>query len=463
MADVVTRNPASGSDLSRYPAMDQPSVMAALAVSAQAQSGWAATTIEERCSMLCRVADSLRERREELAQLAVAEMGKPVSEALAEVDKCAWVCEYYAQTAVDGLADEQVRTEASASWVSFDPLGVILGIMPWNFPFWQVFRFAAPALVSGNAVLLKHSPNVTGCSLAIEEVFAGAGLPRGLYSALVVDEGSVPGVVDALLSDSRVAAVSLTGSNRAGSSVASQAGRAIKKSLLELGGSDPFIVLGDADLDVVVGKAVASRYLNNGQSCLSAKRFIVEASIVEEFSRRLVVAVEALRVGDPGDPDTQIGPLAREDLADVVERQVVASVQAGARVLVGGVRLENGPAWFAPTVMVDVDIDMPVMGEETFGPVAAIVSAADDADAIRLANATPYGLGASVWSSDVPRALALARRVESGAVFVNAVVASDPRLPFGGVKQSGYGRELGRPGLREFTNVRTIVVNDPLA
>ena len=346
----------------------------------------------------------------------------------------------------------------SRSVVRYEPLGTVLAIMPWNFPFWQVFRFVAPTVAAGNAGILKHSPNVTGVALAIEQLLTDAGLPTGVFRTLVVAEDEVPATVDRLIQDDRIAAVTLTGSNRAGASVAASAGRAAKKSVLELGGSDPFVVLADADLDVVVPKAVAGRFLNSGQSCLCAKRFIVHESLADEFGRRFAAAVAELVVGSPTDESTDIGPLARPDLAAALARQVEESVAAGAVALTGGERLDRGPAWYAPTVLVDVTTEMPVMAEETFGPVAAVVAFGTDDEAVRLANATPFGLGASVWSADVDHALAVGARIESGALFVNAVTASDPRLPFGGVKQSGYGRELGEVGAREFTNIRTVVV-----
>ena len=339
-----------------------------------------------------------------------------------------------------------------------EPIGTVLAIMPWNFPYWQVFRFAAPTLMAGNAGILKHSPNVTGVALAIETIFRDAGLPDGVFRTLVVAESDVPTTVDELIHDDRIAAVTLTGSNRAGYHVAASAGRAAKKSLLELGGSDPFVVLEDADLDVVVPKAVAGRFLNTGQSCLCAKRFIVHESIAEEFGHRFATAVSELVIGDPTEADTKIGPLARADLAENLAHQVEASVEAGAKVLTGGEPLDRGPAWYAPTVLVNVTLEMPVMAEETFGPAAAVIAFSTDDEAVELANATPYGLGASVWSADEERALNVGSRIASGALFINANTSSDPRLPFGGVKQSGYGRELGEAGATEFTNIRTILV-----
>ena len=459
MADpIVTVNPATGKVIERYDTMTAAELDKSLTAAVAAQVTWAGLDVKERTALLRRAGGELRRRREELAGLAVAEMGKPIGEALGEVDKCAWVCDYYAEQAPHALADEQVTAGGSRSWVSYEPLGVVLAVMPWNFPYWQVFRFAVPALAAGNAGLLKHAPNVTGCALAIQELFTAAGASGGLFTTLLVAEPDVPRAVASLVADDRVAAVTLTGSNGAGAHVAAAAGRAVKKSVLELGGSDPFIVLADADLDVVVPKAVTGRFINSGQSCLAAKRFLVHASRAEEFTRYFAEQVAALRVGDPADPRTKVGPLARADLAAALRRQVDDSVAAGARTATGGAPLSRGPAWFAPTVLTDVTPDMPVMAEETFGPVAAVMAFRDDDEAVRLANLTRYGLGASVWSADEAHALAVGRRIASGALFINAVVASDPRLPFGGVKQSGYGRELGTAGAREFTNVRTVLV-----
>ncbi|QKV75802.1 NAD-dependent succinate-semialdehyde dehydrogenase [Amycolatopsis sp. Hca4] len=456
---ITTVNPATGAPLAEYKAMTTAEIDHALTAATEAQTAWAALSLDQRTNRILAVAQVLRERQGELADLAVAEMGKPRTEALAEIEKCAWVCDHVYRTSAEHLAHDRVDAAGSESWTAYLPLGVVLAIMPWNFPFWQVFRFAAPALAAGNGALLKHSPNVTGCALAAQEVFEEAGLPAGLFTTLLVAEPDVPEVVGNLIADDRVAAVTLTGSNRAGAHVAAAAGKAVKKSVLELGGSDPFVVLDDADLDTVVPKAVASRFLNAGQSCLAAKRFLVHHSIATEFARRFADAVAGLRVGDPAADDTQIGPLARADLAQALHGQVERSVAAGATALTGGGPLgDRGDAWYAPTVLAGVTTDMPVMTEETFGPVAAVVAFDDDEDAARLANLTPYGLGASVWSRDKDRALRVGSRIQSGALFVNAVVASDPRLAFGGVKQSGYGRELGAAGAREFTNIRTVVV-----
>jgi succinate-semialdehyde dehydrogenase/glutarate-semialdehyde dehydrogenase len=455
---IVTLNPATGDEVARHDTMSAADIDVVLDQVSTAQRDWATTDIADRGAVMLETARILRQRSAELGALATAEMGKPITEAVAEVEKCAWVCEYYADMSPQVLADEDVEASGSRSWVRYEPLGTVLAIMPWNYPYWQVFRFVAPTLMAGNAGILKHSPNVTGTALAIEQVLRDAGLPEGVFRTLVVAEADVPTTVDRLIQDHRIAAVTLTGSNAAGAHVAASAGRAAKKSVLELGGSDPFVVLADADLDVVVPKAVAGRFLNTGQSCLCAKRFIVHESIVDEFGRRFADAVEELVIGPPTDAATKIGPLARVDLADNLERQVSSSVEAGAVVLTGGKRLDNGPAWYAPTVLANVKPDMAVMAEETFGPAAAVIAFRTDDEAVELANATPYGLGASVWSADAGHALEVGSRIDSGALFINAVTASDPRLPFGGVKQSGYGRELGEVGAREFTNIRTVLV-----
>ncbi len=454
---VVTRNPATGEELHRYPAHDEAGVEQALADTAAAAAVWAATPLEERLALLRGVGKLLTERRADYAALITAEMGKPITEALGEVDKCAWNCEVVADLAPGWLADHEVASAASRSWLSYEPLGVVFAVMPWNFPFWQVLRFACAALAAGNAALLKHSPDVTGCALAMEELFADAGAPAGLFRALVVAAEDVPQVSRRVVEDPRVAAVTLTGSERAGSSIASIAGAAIKKSVLELGGSDPFVVLADADVEAAAATAVRSRFNNNGQSCVCAKRFIVHEDVADEFLRRFVEGVAMLQVGDPSEPDTTIGPMARADLRDGLLEQVRRSVAEGARLVTGG-RAIYGPGCFVePTVLDGVGPGMTAFVEETFGPVAAVARARDDDHAVELANATTFGLGASVWGSP-DHALAVGRRIRSGALFVNAMVASDPRLPFGGIGRSGYGRELSAEGVREFTNVRTVVV-----
>src|SRR3954453_1595266 len=478
MSEVTTVDPATGAVLASYPGPDADGALAVLAAVHAAQPSWSARPVGGRAPLIRGVGGPvgrgsaggrarrirgvggrLRKGSAELAALMTAEMGKPIAEARAEVEKSATACDYYAASGPAFLEPRTVETgPGQRSWGAHEPLGVVLAVMPWNFPFWQVLRFAAPTLLAGNTAILKHSPNVTGCALAIERVFADAGLPADAFRSIVVAEADVPEVSRALIEDDRIAAVSLTGSERAGAAVAAAAGRVIKKSLLELGGSDPFVVLADADLDLAVAGAVRSRFINSGQSCLAAKRFVVHGAVADEFSRRFAAAVADLRVGDPRDEATAIGPMARADLRDGLERQVCESVAAGAAVLTGGGRLAGPGAFFAPPLLGGVALDMPVMAEETFGPVAAVISVADDDEAVRVANATRYGLGASVWSGDPEPALAVGRRITSGALFVNTVVASDPRLPFGGTKRSGYGRELGEAGALEFTNARTYVV-----
>jgi succinate-semialdehyde dehydrogenase/glutarate-semialdehyde dehydrogenase len=460
MSAVVTVNPATGERLAEYPVLSDADVDAALDRAAAAQTGWAALSYDHRAEVLRRAAGILRAEVEDLALLVTREMGKPLAESRAEVEKCATACDYYADHAGDFLADQPVATSADSSWIGYEPVGVVLAVMPWNFPLWQVLRFAAPALMAGNAALLKHSPNTTGCALAVQRVLADAGAPAGLFAALVVAEPDVPAVTRRLIDDPRIGAVTITGSERAGRAVGAAAGEAIKKSVLELGGSDPFLVLSDADLPRVARMAARGRFLNAGQSCISPKRFVVDASVAEEFTRLLVAEVEKLAVGDPEAPGTDVGPMAREDLLDGVHRQVEASVAAGARLLTGGRRLDRAGTFYAPTVLTDVEPGQPAYDEEIFGPVAAVVVVDGDDEAVRVANDTPFGLGASVWTADRERGIAAARHIRSGAVFVNAVVASDVRMPFGGTRASGYGRELAAAGIREFVNVRTWWVLD---
>jgi succinate-semialdehyde dehydrogenase/glutarate-semialdehyde dehydrogenase len=382
----------------------------------------------------------------------VEEMGKPIGAAEAEVAKCAWACRHYAENGEALLAPRTVVTDASRSFVRFDPLGPVLAVMPWNFPFWQVFRFAAPALMAGNVGLLKHASNTTGCAFAIERIFAEAGLPDGTFQVLAIRSHAVERVIR----DPRVRAVTLTGSEPAGRAVSAAASDEVKKSVLELGGSDPFVVLADADVEKAAEVGAQARMINSGQSCIAAKRFIVEEAVKDAFVEAFVARVADMKVGDPMKRETDIGPLARRDLVDDLQEQVKGSLAAGARAELGGERLD-GPGFFhAPTVLVDVTPEQPAFIEETFGPVAAIVGAADEDDALRLANATPFGLGASLWTRDIEKAERLVPLVEAGAVFVNGLVKSDPRLPFGGVKRSGFGRELGEEGIREFVNVKSV-------
>jgi succinate-semialdehyde dehydrogenase/glutarate-semialdehyde dehydrogenase len=429
----------------------------ALEQAAAAQRTWRSTPFGERARALQHVARALRAQKSRLAALATEEMGKPIVEAEAEVEKCAWNCDFYAEHAASFLADEHVAMNLSDSFVAFEPLGVVLAIMPWNFPFWQVIRFAAPALMAGNGAILKHASNVPRCALAIEQVMAASGLPEGLFRTVLVPGSGV----EPLIADRRIAAVTLTGSSEVGEQVASAAGRHLKKQVLELGGSDPFIVLADADIEAAVRVAVRARNQNNGQSCIAAKRFIVEEAVARQFADGFAATVKALQVGDPMQRETNVGPLARGDLRDTLATQVERSVAIGAHALVGGTPLQGKGYFYAPTVLDGVSEDMPAFAEETFGPVAAVISARDAEEAVRLANDTPYGLGAALWTRDVARAKDLARHIEAGNVFINGMVASDPRIPFGGIKRSGYGRELGVYGIKEFVNIQTIVVGQP--
>ena len=454
-SDIVTINPATGQTLHRYPTMTHAEVSAALDTAAAAQHDWAHQSFDDRAKVLLAAAAELRVRGESLALLITREMGKPLAESRAEVEKCAVGIEYYAENAQRFLADENYPTAADRSWVSYEPIGVVLAIMPWNFPLWQVFRFAAPALMAGNAALLKHSPNTTGAALESQAILTAAGLPDGLFTALLVAEADVPAATERLIADPRVGAVTITGSERAGSAVGAIAGREIKKSVLELGGSDPFVVLADADLPKVAALGAKGRFLNAGQSCISPKRFIVEAAVADEFTALLVAGVEALTVGDPEDPATDVGPLARADLRDGVAAQVQASVAAGATVRTGG-RVLDGPGnFYAPTVLADVRPGMVAYDEEIFGPVATVITVADADEAVTVANDTRFGLGASIWSENLDDAIAVGKRITSGACFINSLVASDARMPFGGTKRSGYGRELASAGIREFVNIRT--------
>ncbi len=445
-------NPATGQVFAEYPTLTGIELEEKVALASEAQARLRREPIGRRTGWLIRTAEVLTGRRDDLARLMTAEMGKPLAAAAAEVEKCAWVCRYYADHGEALLADEIVRTTARESRIRFQPLGVVLAIMPWNFPLWQVFRFAAPALAAGNAGLLKHASNVPGCALAIESVLKEAGFPAGAFQTLLVSASAARDVV----ADRRVAAVTLTGSEDAGRAVARIAGEHLKKTVLELGGSDPFVVLADADLDTAVRAAVRARIINNGQSCIAAKRFIVQDDVAEAFEDRFCEAMRELRVGDPMDPGTDVGPLATAAIRDEVHEQVEATVRAGARRSVGG-SLPSGPGFFyPPTVLADVPRDSAAAREEVFGPVAALFRASSAEEALRRANDTDFGLGASVWTGSDTAAAMFVEDVEAGSVFVNGMVASDPRLPFGGIKRSGYGRELGAFGMREFQNIKTV-------
>jgi acyl-CoA reductase-like NAD-dependent aldehyde dehydrogenase len=452
VSQIIAVNPATEELIASFDAFGPEEVEMALAETHDAYLEWRERSIAERAVPMRALARLLRERAEPYARLATLEMGKPIAEAKAEIEKCAFGCAHFAENAARYLADDEIRANARRSIVAFQPLGVVLAVMPWNFPFWQVVRFAAPAFMAGNAALLKHASNVPQCALAIEEAIRDAGFPEGLLRTVLVSGAAI----EPIIADDRIRAVTLTGSSDTGSRIAELAGRALKKSVLELGGSDPFIVLADADIEAAVATGVRARNQNNGQSCIAAKRFIVVESIAADFERSFAKGVEDLVVGDPMDPKTQVGPLARRDLLDTLERQVDGSVRAGARVLTGGERISGKGYFFRPTVLGNVTPDMPAFREETFGPAAAVVRVRDADEAVRVANDSAYGLGASIWTRDAALGERLARRIESGSVFVNGMVASDPRLPFGGIKRSGYGRELSSFGAREFTNVQTI-------
>lgn len=445
-------NPTSGLVTSRFATHTPAEVDAKLTSAVTAQRRWARTSLEGRVALLTAVAAQLRKKKEHYAHLITQEMGKPIVEAEGEIEKCAWTCDFYASKAADYLADEVVPSSATLSKVVIDPLGVVLAVMPWNYPFWQFIRFAAPALAAGNGAVLKHANNVPACAIAIEEAFREAGSPEGLVVNLLVSSSEVKGLID----DPRIAAVTLTGSTAVGKIVASQAGNVLKKQVLELGGSDPFIVLADADIEAAAKTAVYARFGNTGQSCISAKRFIVVESVADEFVAAFAAHVRLLKIGDPTQRDTQIGPMARENLRAELHDQTLRSIAAGAKLVTGGNLIEGAGFYYAPTILDRVTNDMAAGAEETFGPVAAIMRVKDTAEAIQLANATEFGLGAALWTRDLETAGLLAREIEAGAVFINGLVASEAPLPFGGLKQSGYGRELSVYGIREFTNVKTV-------
>jgi acyl-CoA reductase-like NAD-dependent aldehyde dehydrogenase len=449
---IESVNPATGATLAEFDQHTSSQLNDILDRATAAQTEWAQRPLAERSRMLQQAARVLRARKAEYARLITLEMGKTVAEAAAEIEKCAWTCEFYAESAPRFLGDMNVESNASDSKVVFDPLGVVLAVMPWNYPFWQFLRFAAPALAAGNGTVLKHANNVPQCALALEKLFEEAGFPSGLVNTVLIDSSRVAGLID----DPRVAAVTLTGSTEVGKKVAAQAGSALKKQVLELGGSDPFIVLADADIEQAALTAVRARYQNAGQSCISSKRFLVEQSVADRFVAHFEKLAQAIVIGDPLAEDVTMGPMARSNLRADLHSQVERTVAAGARLRLGG-RMPSGPgAFYPPTLLDHVTPDMPAAREETFGPVAAVIRVKDADEAVRLANATEFGLGAALWTTDLDRARVLVRRIEAGAVFVNGMVASDARLPFGGIKQSGYGRELGAFGAREFTNVKTV-------
>jgi len=452
---IASINPTTGETRKTFQPLNAAQIEEKLQRAAGTFRAYRRTPMPERARMMQRAAEILETEKNEFARVMTIEMGKPIKAAVSEAEKCAWVCRYYAENAERQLADQIVQTNAKKSYVHFQPLGPVLAIMPWNFPFWQVFRFAAPALMAGNVGLLKHASNVPQCALAIEDIFSRAGFPNGAFQSLLIGSDAVEGI----LNDGRVVAATLTGSEPAGRSVAAIAGKQIKKTVLELGGSDPFIVMPSANLDEAVSTAVKARTINNGQSCIAAKRFIVASEIYDEFERRFVEEMRALRIGDPLEESTDIGPLATPQIVNDLDEQVKKAVASGARVLTGGNKINRPGNFFEPTVLVDVDINTPVSCEEIFGPVAMLFRVSGIDEAIRIANVTTFGLGSAAWTNDAREQSQFIEELEAGAVFINGMVASDPRLPFGGVKNSGYGRELAEFGIREFVNIKTVWIN----
>ena len=446
-------NPANGARVGSYEEMSAGDVRAIIRKADAAFQEWRRTPLPHRAELMRRAAGLLRGRSEEYGRLMALEMGKPITGGRAEAGKCAWVCEYYADNAAAFLAPEPVATDASKSFVAFEPIGVVLAVMPWNFPFWQVFRFAAPALMAGNAGILKHASNVPGCAEAIETVFRDAGFPDGLFRSLFIGSAEVGAVIDNPL----VRAVTLTGSTPAGKAVAERAGRNLKKTVLELGGSDPYVILEDADIDAAARTCATGRLINSGQSCIAAKRFIVVEAVRAEFEEKFIAYMKSTKTGDPFEEGVVVGPMARHDLRDELHAQVRRSIDAGARCVLGGEVPPGAGAWYPPTVLTDVRPGMAAYDEELFGPVAAIIPVRDEAEAIRVANDSLFGLGAAVFTRDLAKGERIAtHELEAGACFVNAFVKSDPRLPFGGIRESGYGRELAMFGIREFVNIKTV-------
>jgi succinate-semialdehyde dehydrogenase/glutarate-semialdehyde dehydrogenase len=453
---IATINPTTGEALKTFTELSAQQIEDKLQLAASTFQSYRHTSFPYRAERMIRAAEILENEKHELGNLMTIEMGKPIKAAVSEAEKCALVCRYYAENAQHHLADIAVKTNAKQSYVRFQPLGPVLAVMPWNFPFWQVFRFAAPALMAGNVGLLKHASNVPQCALAIEDVFRRAGFPEGAFQTLLIGSDKV----ESILNDARVVAATLTGSEPAGASVASICGKQIKKTVLELGGSDPFIVMPSANLKEAVTTAVKARTINNGQSCIAAKRFIVADEIYDEFERGFVDQMKALRVGDPLEESTDIGPLATPQIVNDLEKQVQEAVASGARILTGGNRIDRAGNFYEPTVLVDVDPATPVSCEEIFGPVAMLFRVNNIDEAIQLANATTFGLGSAAWTNDAGEQQRFINELEAGSVFINGMVASDPRLPFGGVKHSGYGRELAEFGIREFVNIKTVWIGE---
>jgi len=454
---IETVNPATGESIKRFTPLTDAEIDERLAIAERTFASWRRAPIRTRAEVVARAGDLLEQRKLEYGRLMTLEMGKPLKAAIDEAAKCATACRYYAENAEKFLSDEAVDAGDVRSFIAFEPLGPVLAVMPWNFPFWQVIRFAAPALAAGNVGLLKHSSNVPQCALALEQLFVEAGAPGGAFQTLLIGSPAVQRVLE----DDRVAAATLTGSEGAGRSIASIAGKAIKKTVLELGGSDPFVVMPSANLDAAIATAVTARTINNGQSCIAAKRFIVAEVIADAFTTGFVERMRSLVVGDPMDEQTNIGPLATAQICDDLDDQVQRSVAAGARLVTGGKRREGAGFYYQPTVMIDATRQTPVFREETFGPLAVITPVRDLDDAIDTANDSRFGLGAAAWTTDAAEIERFARDLAAGSVFINGMVASDPRFPFGGVKKSGYGRELSEFGIREFVNVKTVRIQKP--
>ncbi len=453
---IATINPATGDILRTFPALTDAQIEEKLALAAKEYLCFRKLSFAQRAAMMSKAGQLLESEKQELGKLMTTEMGKTLASAVAEAEKCAWVCRYYAENAERFLAPEEVKLGPAKTRVIYQPIGPILAVMPWNFPFWQVFRFIAPNLMAGNVGLLKHASNVPQCALRIEQLMHEAGFPQGVFQTLLVGSDKVDGIVN----DVRIAGVTLTGSEGAGIQVGISAAKRIKKVVMELGGSDPFIIMPSADLDKAVSTAVTARTINNGQSCIAAKRFIAAEPIAEQFQKSFVEKMQALRVGDPMDPATELGPLSSASAVADLEAQVDAAVKAGARVLTGGYKLDRPGCFYAPTVLTDISRNSPVYGEELFGPVACVYKVRDAGEAIEVANDSKLGLGASAWTNDPAERERFVNEIESGMVFINKMVASDPRLPFGGVKRSGHGRELGVLGIRELVNAKTIWIED---
>ncbi|MGC8712340.1 MAG: NAD-dependent succinate-semialdehyde dehydrogenase [Leptodesmis sp.] len=449
---IATINPATGETVKTYEPLADWEIENKVALAQQAFESYRQTTFEQRSQWMTAAANLLETEKEHFGKIITLEMGKTLKSAIAEVEKCAWVCRYYAENAANFLADVPGETDASRSFVRYQPLGIVLAVMPWNFPFWQVFRFAAPALMAGNVGLLKHASNVPQSALAIEQIFQESGFPCGVFQTLLIGANKVAG----LMADDRIKAGTLTGSEPAGASLAMAAGKEIKKVVLELGGSDPFVVMPSADLETAVHTAVTARLINNGQSCIAAKRFIIANSIADEFEEKLVAKYKELKVGDPMQPDTDIGPLATRSIVKELDEQVQAIVNEGARVLIGGKALDGPGNYYLPTIVTDIPATSKMAREEFFGPVALLFRVADVHEAIQVANNIPFGLGGSAWTNDPEEQELLINGIEAGAVFINGMVKSDPRLPFGGIKRSGFGRELGIQGIHEFVNIKTV-------